>query len=138
MKTFKGYCTHNNFGGYALPVPMQNIIYLDYAKKNSAKLLLSTNELYFPGCYVHLNDLCQKINNIDALLFCSISMLPFNDQDMEKILFGLINKGIETHFIFEGIRIASHLDIEKLINLLKLKKLNISSIDISKKLKQNL
>jgi sporadic carbohydrate cluster protein (TIGR04323 family) len=138
MKTFKGYCTHNNFGGYALPVPMQNIIYLDYARKNSAKLLLSTNELYFHGCYVHLNELCQKITNINAILFCSISMLPSGDHDLEKILFGLINKGIEAHFIFEGICIATHSDIEKLINLLKLKKLNISSMDISKKIKQNL
>ena len=30
---YRGYCTHNSFGVFRMPVPAQNIIYLEYVKK---------------------------------------------------------------------------------------------------------
>ena len=73
---YRGYCTHNNFGEYKIPVPAQNIIYRDYCHKNNFYFKLSTNELFFKNSDVSLQNLLHELEDLNGILMCSIYMLP--------------------------------------------------------------
>ena len=73
---YRGYCTHNRFGEYKMPVPAQNIIYKDYVLKNNLHFKLSVSELFIKGSYVTLYSLLKELNSLEGILMCSYSMLP--------------------------------------------------------------
>ena len=117
---YRGYCTHNPFGDYRIPVPAQNIIYRDYANKHGLILKLSVNELFFPNCYLHLQNLLNELNQLDGVLMCSLFMLPTKGSDRELIYRKFQYYQTELHFVFENLILKSKDDFIELENLLKL------------------
>ena len=68
MSDRQGYkdCTQNP-GEYRIPVPAQNIIYREYAKKIII-LKLSINELFFPGFFLELQEnLLNELTQLDGI-----------------------------------------------------------------------
>lgn len=115
---YRGYCTHNYFGSFRMPVPAQNIIYLDYVKKNNLKLKLSVNEFDIKGCFLNFKILLTELDSLDGILFCSAYMLP-DHLGLRSRLYEIAGKNnVSVHFIFENIVCRSEkdfLDIERVI-----------------------
>ena len=113
-ESFRGYCSPNEFGGYKIPIPMQNTLYRDYVSKNNLVFMLSINELYFKDCYIQLNDLILKSINVNGILMCSMFMMP-KDNEYRNYLFNeSIKNNTEIHFILENIIFKDENDIETL------------------------
>lgn len=118
---YRGYASHNKFGEYKIPVPAQNILYRDYAKKNNLNLKLSVSELFFEDCYLNLFNLLNELPNLKGLLLCSIFMLP-KKVDTRKEIFKIILKhNSEIHFILENIIVKYEHDFNNLNNILNMK-----------------
>ena len=102
-KGYRGYCTHNSFGEYKIPVPAQNIIYRDYANKQNLELKLSVNELYFQDCFLQLESLLTELETLQGILMCSIYMLPENQKYRKIIYQKILNNNCELHFVLENL-----------------------------------
>ena len=119
-KEYRGYCTHNAFGDYKMPVPAQNIIYRDYANKNILDLKLSVNELFFPNCFLQLFGLINELDNLDGILMCSRYMLPNEPNKREMIFKKIVESNAELHFVLENVIIKNEDDIFAFENLAKI------------------
>ena len=97
-----------------MPVPAQNIIYRDYAKKNKLDLKLSVNELFFPNCFLQLLGLLDELDEIAGVLMCSQFMLPEDKTKRKFILDRFISSQTQLHFVLESIIIRNDSDINAL------------------------
>ena len=135
-KGFRGYCSPNEFGGYKIPIPLQNTLYREYVSKNNLIFMLSINELYFKDCYIQLHDLILKSTNVDGILMCSMFMMP-QDKEYRTYLFNeSIKNDTEIHFILENIIFKNENDISFLDETFDLNSVvnNILPIDDFKKI----
>ena len=81
-----GYVKNGQFGDYAMPVPFQNLILRDYAKKNGFIYVLPNNEICFENNYTIFNTLIQKLKKKSNIVCCSVFMLPNKKTEMKKML----------------------------------------------------
>ena len=120
VKIFRGYCTHNHFGEYKIPVPAQNIIYRDYCKNNKYQFNLSRNELFFENSDIILNEMLKELDDINGILMCSIFMLPENKKKAELFLKKILENRSEIHFILESIIVKNYSDLSVLMEILQM------------------
>ena len=118
---FRGYCTHNKFGEYKIPVPAQNIIYKDYVLKNNLHFKLSVSELFIKESYVTLFSLLKELNSLEGILMCSYSMLPSDIKKRNQIFNSILESNSELHFVLENLVLKSQRDIDKLEKIIRLK-----------------
>lgn len=118
---FRGYCTHNRFGEYKIPVPAQNIIYKDYVLKNNLHFKLSVSELFIKGSYVTLYSLLKELNSLEGILMCSYSMLPKNTKKRNQIFNEVLESNSQLHFVLENFVLKNQYDINKLEKIIRLK-----------------
>ncbi len=128
-KGYRGYCTHNSFGEYKIPVPAQNIIYRDYANKQNLELKLSVNELYFQDCFLQLESLLTELENLQGILMCSIYMLPENQKYRKIIYQKILNNNCELHFVLENLIMQRSADVNFIEQIFTVRK-NILSTEI--------
>lgn len=123
MNYIRGYCTHQKFGDFRIPVPQQNVIIRDFAKKNNFGFKLSTNEFYFDNCYMQLSRLIEICINekIYGLVMLSYLMLPEDLQKLNKILKKLLKSNIKVFFIIENLQIENEIQLKKFFNTVILK-----------------
>ena len=136
---YRGYCSPNSFGGYQIPVPMQNTLYREYVQKNGLIFMLSMNELYFKDCYIQLHELIDTSQNLSGILMCSIYMLPKQGSYRTRLLEKCLNYGTEVHFILDNFILKNRNDMENINYIYKLGNItNLApkSIEIKKNLKQ--
>ena len=107
------YSTVREFGGYALPVPIQNQLLRSYCEKNGYVFKLSSSETYINNNYMYLNNLIDKSCNKANIGMCSIYMFPKEIEKYNAIEEKIINKELVFHFIFENAKILSK-DLRKL------------------------
>ena len=111
---YKGYCTHNSFGEYRMPIPAQNILYRDYAIKHGQHLQLSTNELFFPNCFLNLYNLTNELEELKGILMCSMFMLPEDTKLRQKVYERFLESDCELHFVLESIIIKNTNNVDEL------------------------
>ena len=123
MKFVRGYCTHQNFGSFRIPVPLQNIILRDFAKKNNFGFKLSTNEFYFKSCYMQLLRLVDISidEKIHGIVMMSYMMLPQKRPDLIKIIKKLLSYEISLYFIIENLNIENEDNFKDFLNIINLK-----------------
>ena len=110
---YRGYCSPNKFGGYQIPMPMQNTLYREYVEKNDLTCMLSMNELYFKNCYIQLHELISTSQSIRGILMCSIYMLPEKEGHRTDLLRKCIDYNTEVHFILDNFILQNRNDMEK-------------------------
>ena len=118
---YRGYCTHNRFGEYKMPVPAQNIIYKDYVLKNNLHFKLSVSELFIKGSYVTLYSLLKELNSLEGILMCSYSMLPKDTKKRHQIFNAVLESNSQLHFVLENFVLKNQYDINKLEKIIRLK-----------------
>lgn len=123
MKYIRGYCTHQSFGSFRIPVPQQNILIRDFAKKNNFNFKLSTNEFYFKNCYMQLSRLVEICisERIFGLVMLSYFMLPQNLLELKNILNKLLNNNVNIYFIIENIKIENKAQLKNFFKIIILK-----------------
>jgi sporadic carbohydrate cluster protein (TIGR04323 family) len=103
----QGYVTSRSFGGYCLPVPMQNLLLRNYCEQNNFNYKLPLVETTLANNYMYLNETINKCNDFDHIGMCSIYMFP-RDNAKYKLLKKEIDKRyLNFHFIFENTMIRS-------------------------------
>jgi sporadic carbohydrate cluster protein (TIGR04323 family) len=130
-KGFRGYCTHNAFGEYRMPVPAQNILYRDYANKNGLYFKLSVNELFFKKCFLHLFALLDELEWLEGILMCSIFMLPQDKGIRQKIYERLLESDCELHFVLENFILKNINNVEELEQIFQLRKMTENCTEIN-------
>ena len=102
-----GYATVRKFGGYAIPVPIQNRLLRDYCKEQKYIYKLPLVETCLTNNFMHLHqtlDACTKLTNIGM---CSIYMFPHETKKFNSLRSKIEEKELRFHFLFENIVVES-------------------------------
>lgn len=102
----QGYVTVRKFGGYALPVPIQNKLLRNYCEENNFQYVLPQCEMIQENNYTYLFETLKTMNAQSNLGMCSINMIPTESKKFKFTLDKIIEKEIICHFIFENRVIA--------------------------------
>lgn len=97
-----GYATVRKFAGYALPVPVQNLLLRGYCDEHNFNYRLPLVEIDLPNNYMYLHstiDRCSKSANIGM---CSIYMFPRETEKFLSLKTKIDKKKLRFHFIFEN------------------------------------
>ena len=97
-----GYATVREFGGYALPVPIQNKLLRNYCKENNFIYKLPLNETCLKENYMFLFSTINRASKNTDIGMCSIHMFPQDNGKFELLLKRIIIKNLKFHFIFEN------------------------------------
>ena len=120
-KGFRGYCTNAEFGGYRIPVPVQNLVLRDYVQRRNLLFRLSINELQFPNCYLQLLGLLPQLATLEGVIMCSLFMLP-KDPEMRRMIYReFLKQGASLHFVLENVVIQTAQDIEGVEEILAIR-----------------
>jgi sporadic carbohydrate cluster protein (TIGR04323 family) len=120
VRGYRGYCTSHSFGGFRIPVPVQNLILRDYAARTNRLFRLSINELNFPNCYLHLESLLRELPSLDGILMSSYFMLPPDQSHRRRIYSAVLDHRAELHFVLENTILRSTADADRLEDLFRI------------------
>ena len=123
MKKFRGYIFSRSFRGERAPQSVQNIIIRDYCEKRSYEFLLSKAEYAIEDSYKILFDALKKLKKIEGMVFYSVLMLPTSKSLRFKIYNIFLNNKKKLLFAVEDLQLKSIKDIERIENILKIKKI---------------
>ena len=113
-----GYCDPNPFGDYRIPIPLQNIIYRDYANKRGFSLALSINEIVdVADKPMLLNFLKFSEQKIDHIIFLTREMFPISFGESLKLGSKIFSRGLTIHFVYEDVILGSEDELEELLTL---------------------
>tara|TARA_B000000460_G_scaffold248718_1_gene226988 strand:+ start:839 stop:1282 length:444 start_codon:yes stop_codon:yes gene_type:complete len=97
-----GYVTVRRFGGYALPVPIQNRLLKTYCEEHNFSYTLPLCELYLPNNYMALHKTIDKCPESSNIGMCSIYMFPSEIEKFLSLKTKIDKKELLFHFIFEN------------------------------------
>lgn len=120
QKGFRGYCTLSEFRGIKMPVPAQNLMLRDYARRRGLLFRLSVNELAFQDCFLQLHNLLDHLGELDGVLMSSMLMLPGTSKQRKQIYQKIIQDGAELHFVLENAVIGTQSDVDNVELILQL------------------
>ena len=115
---YRTYCTHQPFGGFQIPVPVQNIVVREYARRNQLLLKLSVNELFLPGCYLGLQGLLEQLPRLEGLFMASLFVLPEDAEVRERVYAALLRESASLHLVMESVVASSRADFERIEEIL--------------------
>ena len=103
----QGYVTSRSFGGYCLPVPMQNLLLRNYCEQNNFNYKLPLVETTLANNYMYLNETINKCSDFDHIGMCSIYMFPRDNAKYKLLKKEIDKRSLNFHFIFENTMIRS-------------------------------
>ncbi len=109
-----GYVTVREFGGFRMPVPVQNLVLRSYAQNLKMTYALPQCEHKYRGSYMQLfTTLIDALPN-DHIGMCSAAMLP-PQGEMRRQAFSIIrDKGLTLHLVFDSVVATSEEDFLRL------------------------
>ncbi len=127
MKKLRGYIFSRSFLGERVPQNVQNLVIRDYCRQNGYQYLLSSVEYAMEDSNLMLNSLIKEIDKIKGIVLYSYFQLPKNKDDRIKILNTIIKKKKSLHFALENSIIKNIDDVNKINEILNLKKFIMNS-----------
>ncbi len=108
-----GYIKIRKFSDMALPSSTQHLIMKKYCEENNFQYKLAEQELIIKNSSLTLFSLIKKLKKNDAIVMCSIHMLP--DFLFRKKIYQIILKQkISIHFIYEKFILKNEDDCKSL------------------------
>ena len=98
---FRTYVTSRPFGGFVIPVAVQNVFLRNYAAQNGLTYMLPVNEFMFENCFIQLEAALKEMEEIEGLLMCSLFMLPSDFARRSRVFERVYATGSEMHFAME-------------------------------------
>ena len=108
---FRCYVSSRPFGGVSIPVPVQNLVLRDYARRKGLVFKLGYNENIFPHSYMVLETMAQTLSGLEGILMCSMFMLPRRRERRRRLFDAVLDQGAELHLALEDMVIARAADI---------------------------
>ncbi len=106
-KFFRGYVSSRAINGNLIPQSLQNLKIRDYANVKNLGFKLSITEHKAKNGFFALNDLREKINEIDGIIFFSIYQLPDEKKIRKEYLKFFIKKKKLIYFALEDIELKN-------------------------------
>ena len=122
-KKIRGYVFSREAEGQFVPQRMQNMVIREYVESKQCKFLLSAVEYYMENCYMMLDSLLEKIDEVDGLVFFSMTFLPKDKQKREFLFKKILDHGKELHFALESFSIQNEKGLEQLDEILAIRRL---------------
>jgi len=132
-KGYRTYVTSRPFGGFSIPVAVQNVFLRNYANQKDLIYMLPVNEFMFPNCFIQLEAAIGEIEDIEGLLMCSIFMLPAERGRRRRIYERVYSVDGAIHFAIEQraiINRGDEEDIEEIFDIHQTLELCPSSLPV--------
>jgi len=110
---YKAYVSSRPFGGMMIPVPAQNSCIREYVANNNGLYIIADLESSFDECFHQLFGAISNIDEGDALIMYSSTMLP-KGKKLNKFLDICSLKNLTLAFVLENFSVLG--DYSKLIN----------------------
>ena len=127
IKKLRGYVFSRPADGQLVPQRLQNMMIREYIESRRGVFMLSAVEYYMDDCYMMLDSLLEKLNEVDGLAFFSLSFLPKNEARRRKLYETILENGKELHFALENVSVMKTEDVEFLEDILAVRRLAIKS-----------
>lgn len=103
---WRGYIFSREINGQMIPQRVQNLVLREYARKSGLLYLLSATEYHMPGSFMMLESLYPSLEELEGLLFYSISMLPESKAGRQKLYKELAANRCGLRFALEELSFA--------------------------------
>jgi sporadic carbohydrate cluster protein (TIGR04323 family) len=101
-----GYVTVRPFGGFAIPVPVQNGILRDYAGTLGLVYALPHGEHMFENCHMQLFSAIASAGVGGAVGMCSLFMMPETATRFRPLAKAALARKVTLHCAFERLALA--------------------------------
>ena len=130
MKKARGYVFSRSFYSQTVPQHVQNIVIRDFCKNNNLQYLLSATEYAIKNSYLILENVINKLDEIDGVVFYSLFQLPTDQKKRKHIYKKFITESKSLYFAVENFSITKKEDFEKIENILKIHKLLPKTLEL--------
>ena len=106
VQLLNGYVTVRPFGGFAIPVPVQNAILRDYAAGLGLIYALPHGEHMFENCHMQLYSAIKAAGLDGAVGMCSLFMMPQDAERFRPVAMTALDHRVTLHCAFERLTLA--------------------------------
>jgi|TARA_B110000037_G_C17062540_1_gene482484 sporadic carbohydrate cluster protein (TIGR04323 family) len=117
----RGYIFSRPFMGERVPQHIQNQTIRNYCNENNLDYNLSASEYAMENSYLILEELMNKIQSLDGIVFYSLFQLPEDKNYRKKIYKNILKKNKKIYFSVENYKFLSKNDIIDLENIWDIK-----------------
>jgi len=126
-KKLQGYIFSREAQGQFVPQRLQNMLIRDYVESKQCKFVLSATEYYMEDCYMMLDSLLGKLDDINGVVFFSMNFLPKDKEKRTSLFNQILEKGKELHFALENYCIKNAKDVEQLEEIIVIRHLTTNN-----------
>lgn len=98
---YRGYIGSRPFMGENPTHQVQNIVIVDYAKRENLCYLLSATEYAMHDCMMMLEQVLAELPHLGGAICYSLFMLPRQAERRQRVYLSVIESGAEMHFAVE-------------------------------------
>ena len=114
MSGFQGYVTSRPVQGFRVPQHVQNLVIRNYCETREMTFLLSGTEYAIPGSSLILNQMVDRLDQLDGIVLYSMFQLPEQAGSRRKIYDQFLGKQKTMHFAVESLSLNACQDVERL------------------------
>ena len=100
--------------GFRTPQHVQNLVIRDYCQSREMTFLLSGTEYAIPGSFLILNQMVDRLDQLEGLVLYSLFQLPEDPDARQKIYAQLCDKGKTMHFALEALSLSDQRGIGRI------------------------
>ena len=114
MSEFQGYVTSRPVQGFRVPQHVQNLVIRDYCQAHGMGYILSGTEYAIPGSFLMLNQMVNRLDQLDGIVLYSLFQLPEEASVRRNIYEEFLNRDKSIHFAVEALCLATRTDIQRI------------------------
>ena len=100
--------------GFRTPQHVQNLVIRDYCQSRKMTFLLSGTEYAIPGSFLMLNQMIDRLDQLEGLVLYSLFQLPEDPGARQKIYARFFNEGKTMHFAVEALSLSDQRSIGRI------------------------
>jgi len=114
MSGFQGYVSSRPVHGFRVPQHGQNLVIRDYCHTRGMTYLLSGTEYAISGSALMLNQMIDRLDQLEGVVLYSMFQLPEEASARLKIYEQFISKTKSMHFAVESLSISKREEIQRI------------------------
>lgn len=100
--------------GFRTPQHVQNLVIRDYCQNRQMKFLLSGTEYAISDSFIMLNQLIDRLDQLEGLVLYSLFQLPEDSDTRQKIYSRFLDAGKTMHFAVEALSLVDWRDVGRI------------------------
>ena len=114
MSGFQGYLTSRPLQGFRVPQHVQNLVMRDYCETQGMTYMLSGTEYAIPGSFLILNQMVDRLDELDGIVFYSMFQLPEEACLRHNIYDEFLCRDKSMHFAVEMLSLSAQIDLQRI------------------------